>query len=83
MPGGAVEHLGSMGRADRAADPAGSPSRQHRLRGQLAEREVTGRLLAQWQYEVTAGGRIWYCPDEQRRIVWVVATSPSHPKVTD
>ena len=58
-------------------------ARQHRLRGQLATREIAGRTLDQWQYEVTAGGRIWYCPDEERRIVWVVAASPSHPKATE
>ena len=60
-----------------------NPARQHRLRGQLAERQVGGRVLPQWQYEVTAGGRIWYCPDAQRRLVWVVAASPSHTKVTE
>ena len=60
-----------------------NPARQHRLRGQLATREIIGRPLDQWQYEVTAGGRIWYCPDEERRIVWVVAASPSHPKATE
>jgi hypothetical protein len=32
-----------------------------------------GRTFEQWQYEVTADGRIWYCPDEGRRVVWVVA----------
>jgi hypothetical protein len=53
------------------------------LRGQLAERQIGGRTLPQWQYEVTAGGRIWYCPDGQRRVVWVVAASPSHPKATE
>ncbi|WP_232662611.1 hypothetical protein [Pseudonocardia sp. TRM90224] len=58
-------------------------SRQHRLRGQLAERQIAGQTLPQWQYEVTAGGRIWYCPDAARRIVWVVAASTSHPKVTE
>jgi hypothetical protein len=60
-----------------------NPSRQHRLRGQLAERQIGGRTLPQLQYEVTAGGRIWYCPDGQRRVVWVVAASPSHPKATE
>ena len=58
-------------------------ARQHRLRGQLAERVVGGRTLEQWQYEVTAAGRIWYCPDPERRIVWVVAASPGHPKATE
>ena len=60
-----------------------NPARQHRLRGELAAREIGGRRLNQWQYEVTAGGRIWYCPDDERRVVWVVAASTRHPKITD
>jgi hypothetical protein len=60
-----------------------NPARQHRLRGRLATREISGRILDQWQYEVTAGGRVWYCPDEQRHVVWVVAASLSHPKATE
>ena len=62
---------------------AENPSRQHRLRGSLAMRQIGGATLEQWQYEVTAAGRIWYCPDPDRRIVWVVLASPSHPKATD
>jgi hypothetical protein len=54
------------------------PARQHRLRGRLAEREVGGRRLQQWQYEVAGGGRIWYRPDAERRVVWVVAAAPLH-----
>jgi hypothetical protein len=30
--------------------------RQHRLRGQLSQRQIGGRLFDQWQYEVTAAG---------------------------
>ncbi|GAA1385647.1 hypothetical protein GCM10009613_18360 [Pseudonocardia kongjuensis] len=60
-----------------------NPARQHRLRGALGTRSVGGRDLEQWQYEVTAGGRIWYCPDPERRIVWVVAAGPGHPKATE
>lgn len=67
---------------ERPAEPV-NPARQHRLSGPLAHRDIGGRSLEQWQYEVTAGGRIWYCPDPDRRIVWVVAASPSHPKATD
>jgi hypothetical protein len=59
-----------------------SPARQHRLRGHLAERKVGGRKLQQWQYEVAAGGRIWYCPDAERRIVWVVAAAPVRSRAT-
>jgi hypothetical protein len=58
-------------------------ARQHRLRGQLASREIGGRPLEQWQYEVTSGGRIWYCPDPMKRVVWVVVASASHPKSTE
>ncbi|WP_232662612.1 hypothetical protein [Pseudonocardia sp. TRM90224] len=60
-----------------------NPSRQHRLRGQLAERQIGGRTLPQWQHEVTAGARIWYCPHDQKRVVWVVAACTSHPKATE
>lgn len=38
-----------------------NPTRQHRLRGELATREIGGRILEHWQYEVTAAGRIWNC----------------------
>ena len=55
------------------------PARQHRLRGQLADRVVGGRTLQQWLCELGAGGRVWYCPDAERRIVWVVAAAPPHP----
>jgi len=58
-------------------------TRQHRLKGQLASRVVNGRSLEQWQYEVTSSGRIWYCPDPDTRIVWVVAASTAHPKMTE
>ncbi|HVK21196.1 MAG TPA: hypothetical protein VM677_07535 [Actinokineospora sp.] len=60
-----------------------NPARQHPLRGTLGSRLVNGRELDQWQYEVTAGGRIWYCPDPDRKIVWIVAASTAHPKATD
>jgi len=60
-----------------------NPSRQHRLRGQLGSHQIGGRELEQWQYEVTAGGRIWYCPDWERRIVWVVSAGTGHPKATE
>lgn len=58
-------------------------ARQHRLKGKLGSREVHGTTLDQWQYEVTAGGRIWYCPDVHKGIVWVVAATTGHPKATD
>jgi hypothetical protein len=54
------------------------PARQHRLRGRLAERVVAGRNLQQWQYEMAGDGRIWYCPDAERHVGWVVAAAPAH-----
>ncbi|WP_245673025.1 hypothetical protein [Nocardia lijiangensis] len=60
-----------------------NPARQHRLRDTFGTRVIAGRTLEQWQYEVTAGGRIWYCPDPEQRIVWVVLARAGHPKQTD
>jgi hypothetical protein len=68
---------------DRPTTPE-NPGRQHRLRGKaLGAREVHGKVLEQWQYEVTSGGRIWYCPDPETRTVWLVDASPAHPKATE
>lgn len=60
-----------------------NPSRQHRLRGSYATATVRGTELSQWQYEVTSGGRIWYCPDLHRRVVWLTLASTGHPKQTE
>lgn len=59
------------------------PHRQHQLRDKLANREVKGLVLEQWQFEPTGGGRIWYCPDDSKRIVWLVAATSGHPRRTD
>lgn len=56
-----------------------NPKRQQRLKGQLSTRMVHGLDLEQWQFEVTGGARIWYCPDPAKRIVWVVRASVQHP----
>jgi hypothetical protein len=39
--------------------------------------------MEQWQYEVTAGGRIWYCIDDDRRTMWMIDASVGHPKATE
>ena len=65
------------------ADPRNRSSRQHPLRGSLATREVNGVALEQWQYEVTAGGRLWYCIDDDRRTVWLMDAMAGHPKATE
>ena len=64
-------------------DPRARSERQHPLRGDLGSREVNGRVLEQWQYEVTAGGRVWYCIDDERRTVWLTDAMVGHPKATE
>lgn len=59
------------------------PTVQYRLRGTLGTRTVHGRELEQWQYKVSGAGRIWYCPDESSRTVWIVYASMRHPKSTE
>jgi hypothetical protein len=66
---------------ERPTSPS-NPSRQHRLKGDLGSRDVHGKTLEQWQYEVTAGGRIWYCPDPTTILVWVTNASTGHPRET-
>ena len=74
-------------RSDRVGtDHDGSPpatDRQHPLRGKLGTRSVNGELLDQWQYEVTGGGRLWYCIDDKRHLVWLTGAMTGHPKVTE
>ncbi len=64
-------------------DPRRRDSRQHPLKGGLGTRLVNGSELEQWQYEVTAAGRIWYCIDDANRTVWMTDASPGHPKATE
>jgi hypothetical protein len=42
-----------------------------------------GETMDRWQIEVTAGGRIWYLLDTDRRTVWIDRASTAHPKATD
>ena len=35
------------------------------------------------KYEVTSGGRIWYCIDDNRRTVWMTNADVGHPKATE
>ncbi|MDG4858867.1 hypothetical protein P8605_12005 [Streptomyces sp. T-3] len=57
--------------------------RQHRLRDQLETAHLGGRAYPQWEYEVTAGGRVRYLVDEARRTVHLVYASTRHPKDTE
>jgi len=54
------------------------PSRQHRLRSDLGTRAIKGKMLEQWQYEVTGAGRIWYCPDDALHVVFITKASTGH-----
>ena len=60
-----------------------NPRRQHQLRGELATREVGGKVLEQWLYEVTGAGRVWYCIDDETKTVWVTKASCGHPSETE
>ncbi len=65
------------------ADPRNRSKRQHPLRGRFATATVNGIQLPQWQYEVTGGGRIWYCIDDDKKTIWVTAVHSGHPKATE
>ncbi len=65
------------------SDPRTRTDRQHPLKGSLGTRTVNSETLEQWQYEVTGGGRLWYCIDDRRKIVWLTGATPGHPKATE
>ena len=80
--------LGGPGEARRAwdritADPRDRDDRQHPLKGSLGSRIVNGLRLEQWQFEVTAGGHIWFCIGDEARTVWMTDASVGHPKATE
>ncbi|MBW8487555.1 hypothetical protein [Actinomadura parmotrematis] len=60
-----------------------NPSRQHRLKGRLAEKSVEGVVCELWQYEITGAGRLWYAIDDAAKTLWIVHAGPGHPKATD
>lgn len=64
-------------------DPRRRGERQHPLKGELGARSIGGRMLEQWQFEVTGAGRIWYAIDDERRIVLLTLATVGHPAKTD
>ena len=64
-------------------DRTAKAGRVHQLQLDYATRDVKGAKLEQWQWEVTGGGRIWYCPDDSRRIVHIMWAGVGHPSQTD
>lgn len=67
------------------AEPCPTPptGRQHPLKGGLSIDVYGGKMLDQWQYEVTAGGRFWYLVDHDMNICWIKYAGTGHPKATD
>jgi hypothetical protein len=65
------------------AEPRERSSRQHPLKGSLGQRNISGVDMEQWQYEVTAGGRLWYCIDDRAKTVWLTGAHVGHPKATE
>ena len=45
------------------------PAAGIRLRPPLDMKRVGDRVLLQWQHEISAAGRIFYCPDAAERVV--------------
>ncbi len=64
-------------------DRSSASTRRHQLKGSLATRELKGRKLEQWQYEVTGAGRVWYCVDDANRRVLLTLATTGHPKSTE
>jgi hypothetical protein len=58
-------------------------ARQHPLKGGFATATHRGAALPQWQYEVTAGGRVWYLVDSRLRRVYLTYAGTRHPKATE
>jgi hypothetical protein len=63
--------------------PAIRTERHHRLKGELAQGTHRGETMDRWQIEVTAGGRIWYLLDIERRTVWIDLAATEYPSATD
>lgn len=68
-----------------SADPrSGAPrNRMHQPKAAFRTRVVGGTELEQWQYEVTGGGRIWYCIDDAARRLFITYAGAGHPARTD
>ena len=66
----------------RPLDRSDNPRRTAQLKAGLSHRLVGGKRLPQWQREVTSGGRLWYCPDKDARVVWIVKVDLGHPSET-
>jgi hypothetical protein len=91
---GLIPTIGSTSRVSRAPKTPAleellrQPPRPEASRTRVGDRRrVPGgdvpAALAQWHDEATAGGRIWNCIEDDRRIVWMADASVGHPKATE
>ena len=66
------------------ADPRAVDNRdkQGRLKGALGEATIDSEPFEQWQYELAAGARVWFAPDDNTRTVWITLASTRHPNAT-
>lgn len=56
---------------------------QKPLQGALATRTHAGRLLPQWQRDITSSARVWYVIDEENKEVHITLAKTGHPGATD
>jgi hypothetical protein len=80
-PGPTRDAWDHLSKNPRSREP--NPNRVSQLKSDLGVREVKGKKLEQWQYEVTGAGRIWYCPDDATKTVFITYAGVGHPKATD
>ena len=66
----------------RPLDRSDNPARTHRLKPPLHEARIGEARLPQWQHEISAAGRVWYCVDTGRQTVWVTRVSLGPPRET-
>ena len=63
-------------------DRSDNPRRTHRLWAPLDTKRIGDRVLPQWQHEISAAGRVFYCADGAERVVWVTRVDLGHPRET-
>lgn len=55
---------------------------QKPLKGRLGTRIINGVDCEQWQYDISASARLWYCVDHTNHTVWLTNASAGHPSST-
>ena len=63
--------------------PTTRSATQKRLRDVLGTRVINGVALDQWQIDITSSARLWYCVDEDARVVWLTLAAAGHPRATE